>query len=146
MTALDPSLFELFREEVRAHAATLSAGLLELEADPTTPARIEPLMRAAHSIKGACRIASLEAGVRLSHVIEDAFVAAQEGKVRLVPADVDLLLKGADLLASLADLRPDTAAEWDATNTPLVGELEPAFLAMAKGTPLPPSPSRGEGG
>lgn len=34
MTGLDPALFDLFREEVRAHADTLGAGLLDLEADP----------------------------------------------------------------------------------------------------------------
>ena len=40
-------------------------------------------MRAAHSIKGACRIVSIDLGVRLSHVMEDALVAAQRGKIRL---------------------------------------------------------------
>ena len=147
MTVLDPSLFELFREEVRAHAATLSAGLLELEADPTNPTRIEPLMRAAHSIKGACRIANLDAGVRLAHVMEDAFVAAQAGKIRLSPADVDHLLNGTDLLTTLADLRPDTAADWDTSNAPVVTQLEPVFAGMAKGmkaTALNTSPPVGE--
>ena len=59
MTGIDPAMFELFRDEVRAHADTLAAGLLELEQDPTSPQRIEPLMRAAHSLKGAARIAEL---------------------------------------------------------------------------------------
>jgi two-component system sensor histidine kinase and response regulator WspE len=130
---LDPALFELFREEVRAHTGTLSAGLLDLEADPTDPARIEPLMRAAHSIKGACRIANLDSGVRLAHVMEDALVAAQDGKVRLTPTDVDYLLKGTDLLATLVDLGPGGATAWDAANAPIVEQLEPIFTAMAKG-------------
>lgn len=144
MTGLDPSLFELFREEVRAHADTLSRGLLDLEADAANPARIEPLMRAAHSIKGACRIASLDAGVRLAHVMEDVFVAAQGGQVRLTPPDVDQLLKGTDLLATLADLRPDGTAAWEALHTPSVSALEPLFAGMAKG--LPTFPLEGEVG
>ncbi|HEV3436188.1 MAG TPA: Hpt domain-containing protein, partial [Gemmata sp.] len=107
MIDLDPSMFELFREEVRTHADTLSRGLLDTEADPGNPSRIEPLMRAAHSIKGASRIVGIELGVRLAHVMEDALVAAQHGKIRLTPADVDILLQGADVLAGLAELTPE---------------------------------------
>ena len=107
MTGIDPAMFELFREEVRSHAATLARGLLDVESDPTNPTRIEPLMRAAHSIKGACRIVGIDLGVRLAHVMEDALVAAQHGKIRLTPGDIDALLKGGDVLASLGDLTPD---------------------------------------
>src|SRR5262249_1519882 len=52
MNTIDASMFDLFREEVKAHADTLTAGLIALEANATDPTRIEPLMRAAHSIKG----------------------------------------------------------------------------------------------
>ncbi|MFO0822155.1 MAG: Hpt domain-containing protein [Gemmataceae bacterium] len=52
------------------------------------------MMRGAHSIKGACRIVGIELGVRLSHVMEDALVAAQNGHIRLTPADIDTLLRG----------------------------------------------------
>ncbi len=48
----DVSLFDLFREEVRAQAAVLGEGLLALEADAGDARKIEPLMRAAHSVKG----------------------------------------------------------------------------------------------
>jgi two-component system sensor histidine kinase and response regulator WspE len=113
MTGLDPAMFDLFREEVRGHVATLSRGLLEVEADPTNPTRIEPLMRAAHSIKGACRIVQIELGVRLSHLMEDALVAAQQGKVRLTPHHIDVLLKGVDLLAGLSTLTPDSTTTWE---------------------------------
>lgn len=130
---LDPSLFELFREEVRVHAANLSRGLLEVEADPTNPTRIEPLMRAAHSIKGACRIVGIDLGVRLAHAMEDALVAAQHGRVRLTPADIDTQLKGSDVLAELAELTPERTSEWEATNAEAVGTLESLFQAMAGG-------------
>ena len=141
MTGIDPSLFELFREEVRAHAATLTRGLLELEADPANPARIEPLMRAAHSIKGACRIVNVNAGVRLAHVMEDALVAAQHGRVRLTPADVDHLLRGTDLLATLAALTSDATSAWEAEHAPAVDALEPVFAGLAGGAHAPPPPA-----
>jgi len=133
MTGIDPAMFELFREEVRSHAATLARGLLEVESDPTNPARIEPLMRAAHSIKGACRIVGIDLGVRLAHVMEDALVAAQHGKIRLTPSDIDTLLKGSDVLATLRDLTPVSAAEWGPAKATVVTQLEPLLVAMAGG-------------
>src|SRR5262245_51956308 len=96
-------MLDLFREEVRSHAVTLNAGLLDLEREPANPQRIEPLMRAAHSLKGAARIIGLDPAVQLAHELEDAFVAAQAGRVRISSADIDLFLRAADLLAALGD-------------------------------------------
>lgn len=134
MIDIDPSMFELFREEVRIHAATLSQGLLDTEGDPRNPSRIEPLMRAAHSIKGASRIIGIELAVRLAHVMEDALVAAQHGKIHLASSDVDFLLQGSDVLAGLAELTPDTVAKWESANAEAIHRLEPVFQAMAAGT------------
>jgi two-component system sensor histidine kinase and response regulator WspE len=130
----DPSMVELFREEARANADTLSRDLIEVEADPANPAKIEPVMRAAHSIKGAARIVGIDLAVRLAHVMEDALVAAQRGHIRLTPSDIDVLLRGADILATLGEIAPETSAAWEATHAPAVDALEPLFAAMARGT------------
>ena len=132
----DPSMLELCREEVRTHAETLSRGLIEVEADPANPAKIEPLMRAAHSIKGAARIVGIDLAVRLAHVMEDALVAAQRGAIQLTAADIDLLLRGSDVLATLAAITADTSAAWAATHAAAVEELEPRVAAVAAGKPL----------
>ena len=50
------TLLELFIEEVRSNVQTLGEGLVALEQDPANATLIEPLMRAAHSIKGAARV------------------------------------------------------------------------------------------
>jgi len=140
MTGIDPAMFELFREEVKAHADTLAAGLVAVEANPTDPARLESLMRAAHSIKGAARIVNIDTAVRLAHVMEDALVAAQEGRIRLNSSDIDTLLKGSDVLAGLAALAPETVSAWEATNTAAVAALEPQLVAIATGRPTPAAP------
>lgn len=137
MIGIDPAMFELFREEVKAHADTLASGLVAAEANPGDPAVLESLMRAAHSIKGAARIVNIDTAVRLAHVMEDALVAAQNGQIRLRATDIDALLKGADVLAGLAALAPDTTAEWEAQNAATVTALEPVFEAMAKGEAAP---------
>src|SRR5689334_11328126 len=108
----DFSMMDLFREEVRTHAATLNQGLLDLENAPANPQKLEPLMRAAHSIKGAARIVNIDVAVRLAHVMEDAFVAAQEGRVRIGPTDIDALLRGVDVLAELSQISEVGVEPW----------------------------------
>ncbi|HZY88876.1 MAG TPA: response regulator [Gemmataceae bacterium] len=130
----DPSLLELFREEVRAHGATLNAGLLELEREPANPQRIEPLMRAAHSLKGAARIVGLDPAVQLAHEMEDAFVAVQAGRARIGPAEVDVLLRGADLLALLGE---EDLARWAATRHDEVARLRQSVAALVRGEAAP---------
>ncbi|HTK77274.1 MAG TPA: hybrid sensor histidine kinase/response regulator, partial [Gemmataceae bacterium] len=136
----DPMLLELFREEVRSHASALNAGLLDLEREPTNPQRIEPLMRAAHSLKGAARIVGLDPAVELAHELEDAFVAAQAGRVCLSSDDIDLLLRGADLLTELGD---SDLAQWAATRHADVSQLRSAVAAITNGeAPKMPRASR----
>lgn len=137
MSSFDPSMMDLFREEVRAHTATLSAGLLELEGDPANPQRIEPLMRAAHSVKGAARIMGLDLAVKLAHVMEDLLVAAQTGKLRINTADIDVLLKGTDVLATLGELDASGVDAWSDHNAAAIAELEPSLAARAKGEAIP---------
>jgi two-component system sensor histidine kinase and response regulator WspE len=136
----DPfSLMDLFREEVRAHAATLNQGLLALEKNPANPLEIEPLMRAAHSIKGACRIVNIDVAVQLAHVMEDAFVAAQEGRIRIGAADIDVLLRGADVLGGLSALGEADHAAWSERQAADVADLRGQIVTIAKGQSVQPS-------
>jgi chemotaxis protein histidine kinase CheA len=98
----DPALLELFRAELDTHLPVLGEGLLALEKDADQPRRLEAMMRAAHSLKGAARIVGMGAVVRVAHALEDCFVAAQKGVIRLDAGAVDVLLRGVDLLPCLA--------------------------------------------
>ncbi|MEO6276305.1 hybrid sensor histidine kinase/response regulator [Roseateles sp.] len=97
------SMLELFRIEVESQTRALISGLLALEQSPAAAEHLEACMRAAHSLKGATRIVDLSAGVALTHAMEDCFVAAQEGRLRLHQAHIDVLLAGVDLLNRLAN-------------------------------------------
>ena len=99
---LDPALLDLFRAEMDTHLPALSEGLLALEKDPNQPKRLEALMRAAHSIKGAARIVGVGPAVPIAHALEDCFVAAQKGAIALTSNAVDVLLKGVDALHRVA--------------------------------------------
>lgn len=98
------SMLELFQVEVENQAGALSSKLLELERNPRSINLIEPLMRAAHSIKGAARIVNHPLAVTVAHAMEDVFVAAQNHDITLGAQHIDLLLKGVDLLIRLSNL------------------------------------------
>lgn len=98
----DSSIMELFCLEVEAQATILTNGLLALETKPESAQELEALMRAAHSVKGAARIVGLDAAVQLAHVMEDCFVAAQNRIITLGAAQIDVLLRGVDLLQSFS--------------------------------------------
>ncbi len=99
--AADLSMLELFRVESETQCAALSSGLVELERSAGSPAQLEALMRAAHSLKGAARIVGLEPAVHVAHAMEDIFSAAQQERFTLKPDHVDQLLAGTDLLARI---------------------------------------------
>ncbi|SIT35834.1 Single-stranded DNA-binding protein [Paraburkholderia piptadeniae] len=111
------SLLELFREEAGTQTRVLSDGLLALEQQPTDASALEACMRAAHSLKGAARIIGLQDGVDIAHLMEECFVGAQRGELRLTPAHIDVLLRGVDLLLRVGEAQPEapvTRADIDA--------------------------------
>jgi chemotaxis protein histidine kinase CheA len=85
-------------------------------------------MRAAHSIKGASRVVGVDPAASVAHVMEDCFVAAQRGAIAFSPEDVDVLLRGVDLLgrisAATRDPNVDLAHEFSDLVQGLVAELK----------------------
>jgi two-component system, chemotaxis family, sensor histidine kinase and response regulator WspE len=127
------SLLELFRMEAESHTATLSTGLVALEGTSASPEVIEPLMRAAHSLKGAARIVGLDAAGRVAHVMEDCFVAAQKGKLALQPGHIDILLRGVDLLVQVSQLAESELDAWQADHAAEIDTLVDDLTAVKEG-------------
>ncbi len=139
MTMLnDPAIWDMFRAEVDTHMASLNDGLLALERDPLQSSRFEPLMRAAHSIKGAAKIMGVSAAVEIAHVIEDCFVAAREGRLTMTSALVDVLFAGVDLLGTVA--QPE-AADLDEPTVARVREVVEGIAATTQGRPVSAKPA-----
>jgi len=125
------SMMDLFRMEADTQVAILNENILVLENNPSSPAELESLMRAAHSLKGAARIVGLDAAVRVAHVMEDCFVAAQAGSIALdSPDKIDVMLRAIDLLAQISQI-PETEIEnWLPLNRSQIESLETAILAI----------------
>jgi two-component system, chemotaxis family, sensor histidine kinase and response regulator WspE len=108
----DLSLMDLFRLDADAQVQALDAGLLELERDSASATQLEACMRAAHSLKGAARVVGLGVGVEVAHAMEDCFVAAQRGAVAIGRSQIDVLLRGVDLLKRIAQTPELSIPEW----------------------------------
>ncbi len=127
------SMMDLFRQEAESHCAALSDNLLSLERKPTDQEILASLMRAAHSIKGAARIVDLPVVVELAHAMEDVFVAAQGGKLVLAQEEIDLLLKGLDMLDGIGRVAEDKMTAWLADRSTAINKLAADFKALAAG-------------
>ena len=139
------SMMDLFRMEAEERLAVLSQGLVALEGTGARAEVIEPLMRAAHSLKGAARIVGLGTAVRVAHAMEDCLVAAQKGQVRLGPAHIDALLVGVDLLVQVSKLSEGEQESWQSSHgdevEKLVANLAAIQAGQAFGTTATPSPA-----
>ncbi|HED40748.1 MAG TPA: hybrid sensor histidine kinase/response regulator [Chromatiales bacterium] len=127
------SMLELFRTEAEGQLSLLTDGLLVLEHNPAASDNLEPMMRASHSIKGAARMVEIDPVVRIAHVMEDCFVAAQKKQLTLNSSDIDVLLKGVDLMAQVAKLDESALSSWEAENNATVDSLVRAIEGVLSG-------------
>lgn len=94
-------LLELFLEDLHENLTALEDGLLRAE-ENVSAEKLQRLMRTAHSIKGAARIAGIASLVELAHAMEDIFSAAMERRIDWNPAWTDILLGEVDFLKPFA--------------------------------------------
>lgn len=130
------SLFDLFRLEAEAQSRVLTDGLLALERG-AAPGALDPLMRAAHSLKGAAAIVSLEPAVRLAHAMEDALLSL-DGAGAAPAQHIDALLAGVDLLQRLAQSPEAELQDWLAANQQAFDSAIGA-IAQAPAAAVPPA-------
>ena len=69
--------------------------------------------------------------------MEEALVAAQNGRIRLTPGDIDVLLEGSDILATLAEIRDAEVAGWGTGNASLANLIDRLEgIASGKSAPV----------
>lgn len=126
-SSIDEKMYDLFRIDLENQSKALSIGLIALEKEPDNAAVLEKLMRAAHSIKGAARVISLNPIVQLAHAMEDCFVAGQKGQIEIHAEQVDLLFKCVDLLDRMSKIKVNDVNAWISQSSsfidPLIHEL-----------------------
>ncbi|CAK0774916.1 hypothetical protein CCP4SC76_5930008 [Gammaproteobacteria bacterium] len=96
----DEELRLLFKAEGEEHLAVLERGLLHLEQQPEDRTRLDELMRAAHSLKGAARVLGVGPVEAVAHHYEDVLRTVLQG-VSLPLASFQRLHWGLDVLGQL---------------------------------------------
>jgi len=134
------SMFDLFKTEAEGQLSLLSDGLLVLEQNPAETDNLESLMRASHSIKGAARMVGIDPAVRIAHVMEDCFVAAQKNELTLASSDIDILLSGVDMVGEISVLDESELASWaDANEVALTALVDAIQEILSAEKPARPS-------
>lgn len=138
---------ESFLSEAAELVDDLEAGLLTLEDDPS-PARIDAVFRALHTLKGS---GSMFGFVELSgfvHHFETAFEEVRAGRRGVEPRIVGAALAACDIVRALIDLPPGSeAARERASDDAAQGVLQKLNSAGAAPTmPEPPPAEHGATG
>ncbi|MEP0760198.1 hybrid sensor histidine kinase/response regulator [Trichocoleus sp. DQ-A2] len=97
----DDELRDLFKIASEEHLQKLDDGLLHLEKYPNDEARLEELLREAHSLKGDARMLGVRDVETLTHQLEHILGGVKRGETQLVSAICDRLYQGLDAIRKL---------------------------------------------
>jgi len=134
---IDSEMFSLFLIELQNSLQVIGNNLLDIEDNPEDKNLLEAMMRAAHSIKGAARMIGIEAVVKLSHSMEDIFVAAQNNKIDLTKGTIDHLFVCVDILKKLEDRSSIEVKNWSNENTENVHQYIHVLKLIQSGANAP---------
>jgi len=140
----------LFREEASSLLGDLEKGLGALPGGFTAETRLEPLMRASHTLVSGCRIVKREEAARLARALETCFAGAQKGLLTLGEADLPVFNRAVGALYGLC-LDDQGAATSPSEVNALVEELAaagsggPPSGGKPAAEPPPPDPEKTPG-
>ena len=99
----DGELLREFINESREHLDNIEQGVLVLEQRPENAQTLNTVFRAFHTFKGSAGFLNLVPINRLAHLLESLLDLARQGKLKINPAVIDLILRGRDVLRSFVE-------------------------------------------
>ncbi|HWJ02829.1 MAG TPA: chemotaxis protein CheA [Verrucomicrobiae bacterium] len=116
-------LLGFFLQEAGEQVEKLSNGLVDLEKDGGHTELINELFRTAHTLKGTSGTMGFTSIVKITHLSEDILDNLRQGKCRVTPELVDILLSVADRVRGIiADIQANGEESRDVSD--LVDRLE----------------------
>lgn len=97
----DAELRSIFKTASVEHLQNLEAGIMHLEKHPTDRARLEEVLREAHTLKGDARMLGVRDVETLTHQIEEILSAFKRDKSILAGDKCDRLYQGLDAIRQL---------------------------------------------
>ena len=145
--ALLARLRSTFIVELQEQVALLNRALLSLEEDTDAVESVRTVFRAAHTIKGAARVAAMPLIEQVCHSLESVFAEVRDGRRTLSGSDFSLIFAAVDALADAgARLRDGAVVDEGMLETmatrlqQLTGEELPAAddASVRLTSPIPP--------
>jgi two-component system, chemotaxis family, sensor kinase CheA len=128
---LNERLLTTFVQELEEQVRELNSGLLALEQQPRDVELVRSLFRAAHTIKGAARVAGVPLVEQACHELESVFADVRDARRQLEGADFSLLFAVIDALSEYRTLRRSGDDAADGT----LGSLLPRLAQLSAGDP-----------
>jgi len=97
----DEELRNIFKIASEEHLQKLEAGLLHLEKHPYDQARLEEVLREAHTLKGDTKMLGMDEVATLIHQLEGILAAFKRGEIILSAEIGDHLYRGIDAIRKL---------------------------------------------
>lgn len=129
--SVDTTLMSMFKAEVETYARSLENDLIEIESIQS-PEKIESLMRAAHSLKGAARIIGFDEAVSLAHAMEDLLTDTKSHRINLSSLQIDALLHANDFFLRLASISTAEMFRWFRRQSESVVRLRESLAVSRK--------------
>jgi two-component system sensor histidine kinase and response regulator WspE len=118
----DPMLLQLFNSELESNIALFKINLDDYCTSKSKD-KLEPMMRAAHSLKGASRIVNINESVSFSGAVEEFIVDLQNGKKILDEESIRILENYINILNESLKLEADTIYEYFIESNELISNL-----------------------
>ncbi len=140
--SIDMSQFHaVFIEESHEHLDNIERLLMDLDVDHPSMDDLNSIFRAAHSIKGGSGIFGFDALISVTHVMENLFDNARQGKFYFSRFVIDELLAAVDALRTLLG----SYSNGEAPDMALVDEFSERIGALLNDAPSAPSDDQGFG-
>jgi two-component system chemotaxis sensor kinase CheA len=94
----DAELGNLFIAEALDHLGTIEAKLLELDERPEDTSLLNDIFRPFHTVKGNASALGIVSVERVAHKVENLLDLARSGRIQVGAEEVDLVLRGVDVL------------------------------------------------
>jgi two-component system chemotaxis sensor kinase CheA len=97
----DDEFREVYKTSTTERLQKLESGLIHLEKNPDDRAKLEELLREAHTLKGDSRMLGVNDVETLTHQMEECLVAVKRGEEAFTSALCDRLYQGLDAICKL---------------------------------------------
>ena len=120
----------------------LDRELVQLEEDPTNRERLASVFRNIHNLKGASAFLGFTKLESLAHVGESLLSKLRDGKAKLNPEAITVLLQMVDAIRRILEQIAKSGAEGSRDDTPLIARLTTLLEQPLASRPPPAIPPR----